>query len=38
MSDQEAMDLIRTESGRIFDPTLVDLFLDAMQKRLKTAG
>jgi putative two-component system response regulator len=36
MSDQEAVDLIRSESGRIFDPSLVELFLDALQKKLGT--
>jgi putative two-component system response regulator len=38
MTDQEAIDLIRSETGRIFDPSLVDVFLDAMKKKLKTAG
>ena len=38
MTDQEAMDLIRSETVRIFDPSLVEIFLEAMQKRLKTAG
>jgi len=38
MTDQEAMDLIRSETGRIFDPALAEVFLEAMRKKLKTAG
>jgi response regulator RpfG family c-di-GMP phosphodiesterase len=38
MSDQAAIDLIRAESGRIFDPSLVELFLEAMKHKLKSAG
>ena len=38
MSDQDAIDLIRSESGRIFDPALVEVFLEAMQRKLRTAG
>jgi response regulator RpfG family c-di-GMP phosphodiesterase len=38
MSDADAIELIRSESGRIFDPALVEVFLEALAKRLKSAG
>lgn len=35
MTDEEAIRMIRSESGRIFDPALAEVFLDALDKKLK---
>jgi response regulator RpfG family c-di-GMP phosphodiesterase len=38
MSDREAIDLIKSESGRMFDPAVAEAFLAAMEKRLTATG
>jgi putative two-component system response regulator len=35
MTDEEAMDLMRSESGKIFDPALVEVFLQALSRKLR---